>query len=269
MPLTLTSVTHGNTCQGHRVNIDDYSLLVEYIAHVTTGSFLHVERIINDLQSAGPNHIPTAAKQARERLGVPGNDTQRYHRDGWVFQIISWIAAHISKPGEYLSAAPHCRMADKGFDGILIPIGSSEETVEAIIICEDKATENPRTTVTGKVWPEIVSLEKGERDAEIISEVTNLLRRRLDDESVEKAIQGIYLDESRQYRVCITLPTSCATNSTRESVFVGYDEKAPGDINKRYADSLELDNLRDWMDQLCQDCIVMIDKTHVPIEGGE
>jgi len=258
MPITLTPVSHEGVCIGNRWQIADYDKLVSMISRLAMGSYLHVERVINQLASAPPSVVPTAAEQARRRLSAPTNEPQRYHRDGWIFLMISWIAAQVAEPRGYLAAPPHCRVADKGFDCILIPTTEIDTRVESVILCEDKATDNPRNLVTQQIWPEIVTLEGGGRDAELISEVTTLLRGRVSDEDVERITQGIYWDKSRHYRVSLTLPTSCSNNSEREAVFNDYDVMAPGTIERRRAESLELANLRTWMDQVAADCLAHI-----------
>jgi hypothetical protein len=97
-----------------------------------------------------------------------------WQRDGWLFQVISWIAANIQDPGT-LKSPPHIIHADKGFDGLHLCLDASNENVVSVIVCEEKATDGPRGKITSQVWPEFQSLDAGARDNELVSETTTLL----------------------------------------------------------------------------------------------
>lgn len=54
-----------------------------------------------------------------------------WHRDGWMFQVISWIAAHLQNP-EDLIAPPHMIHAHKGFDGIHVRVDRPHRRCETV-----------------------------------------------------------------------------------------------------------------------------------------
>ena len=81
-------------------------------------------------------------------------DTRIEHRDGLLFQHVSWVAAFMRLPNAK-ATPPHVRQADKGFDGVLVEVNPAQAGLSRIVLCEDKASVNPRSLVTGSVWPEI------------------------------------------------------------------------------------------------------------------
>ncbi len=97
-----------------------------------------------------------------------------WHRDGWIFQTISWIAAHRTEKGVVVRA-PHAIPAHKGFDGMQLRLDEAGKAVTAMVIFEDKATDDPRKTLRTKVWAGIRALEAGQRMPELVQETTSIL----------------------------------------------------------------------------------------------
>ena len=101
-------------------------------------------------------------------------ETRIEHRDGLLFQHISWIAAYMRLPNAK-ATPPHVRQADKGFDGVLLEIDPSQTALSRIVLCEDKASINPRSLVTGSIWPEIKLIQADAKDREILAALTAIL----------------------------------------------------------------------------------------------
>jgi len=95
MPLTLAPVSHGTLCHGSRWIIADEEDLTSTVARLALGQARHVAAIL-----AGIDKMPPAIKLLTVPTGKPP-----YHRDGWVFQAISWIAAHRGATGTVIRAA--------------------------------------------------------------------------------------------------------------------------------------------------------------------
>ena len=76
-----------------------------------------------------------------------------------------------------LIRAPHMILAHKGFDGLQLEVDAATGVVTAAVIFEDKATSNPRQTITNDVWPEFKLLEEGDRENVLTADVSSLLRR--------------------------------------------------------------------------------------------
>jgi hypothetical protein len=157
MPLTLTPVSHGALCHGSRWVIENENDLAAKVGLLALGQSRHVAAILTSIDKTQPATRADAAKGAIKLLTVPAGKPP-YHRDGWVFQAISWIAAHREEAGAVVRA-PHMIHAQKGFDGFQLKFDDTREAITAVIIFEDKATENPRGKISGDVWKGIRELE--------------------------------------------------------------------------------------------------------------
>ncbi|MDR6398519.1 hypothetical protein [Herbaspirillum seropedicae] len=261
MPLTLRSVDHGDLCHGSRWTISDEDELARKVAYLALGHTRHVVKILSGLGVAkAPTIRDDAAKSASKLLTVPrGKDP--WHRDGWIFQAISWIAAHRKEKGAIVRA-PHAILAHKGFDGIQLRLDADGESVVAVVIFEDKATDNPRATVRDDVWDGIRKLEQGERIPELIQETGALLEAHQTSFSnldIDDAVEAIIWESARSYRVAITVSDTDDSDDGREKLFKGFDDVAPGDRNRRQAETLSLPDLRPWMEQFAGKAIVHIE----------
>lgn len=253
MPLSLRAYDDAPLCFGHTWTIIDEDLLAYLVARLVLGQWLHVAAI---LESGNPP-APSVSAQALERLtrkltvADGGAAALRWHRDGWVFQLISWIAARKGASGHVLVRPPQQRKADKGFDGLIIELSPSSGDGAILTICEDKATDNARNTITSKVWPEITMLENGDRDEELVNEVSAMLDKRLSESEVLVAVEQLQWKGTKRYRVCVTVDQPHDQQPRRASLFGGYDSRATGAHVRRRGETLWLADLRSWMDAFC------------------
>jgi hypothetical protein len=158
MPLNLTAVTHGELCHGSRWEIADEDDLARKIALLALGQYRHVAAILAGIDKQNPATRAGAAAGAIALVTVPQGQ-ESYHRDGWIFQAISWIAAHRGETGTVVRA-PHTIAAHKGFDGMQVRLDADGAAATAVVIFEDKATTSPRPTIRGDVWKGISRLLK-------------------------------------------------------------------------------------------------------------
>ncbi|PPD47988.1 MAG: hypothetical protein CTY16_06290 [Methylobacter sp.] len=267
MPINLTPFNHNPLCYGYTWTINDECRLAEQIAYIALGQSSHVQKIL-----AAANftpRIPTAnAANAAIRLLTVNDGDDPWHRDGWIFQAMSWIAANKAMPNG-LIAKPHMIHAQKGFDGIQLKLDNAKNVVAAIIF-EDKATENPRKIIREDVLPGFSIFESGERENELTAEIISILQTQHDIDE-DAAIETIIWKNIRHYRVSITIgDTHAKNNASHKSLFNDYDTfikgSLPIDIEKRRAETFYVNNLRDWMEQLAQKAIASIQSkvvTHV------
>lgn len=260
MPLTLRSVTHEKLCHGSRWVISNEDDLACKVAYLALGQSRHVAKILSHLDPAAPQTRADAARGAINLLTVPQN-VDPYHRDGWIFQAISWIAAYKNEGGAIVRA-PHSILAHKGFDGMQLKLDVNNEKVISVLIFEDKATENDRSTIREDVWAGIRALESGERIPELIQETgallaANQLRFRTLD--IDAAIETIAWDDVRSYRVAITVDAKRENDKKRMALFKGFDTVAPGALSRRQAETMYIPELRKWMDQFANKAIKQIE----------
>ncbi|WP_423186933.1 hypothetical protein ACO1PK_01555 [Alishewanella sp. d11] len=253
-PITLTSFTSGTLCQGHVWQITNEDLLVDLVANLLMGKQLHVEKILASASARPPRHRENVINDAIQKLTLDGSDTP-YHRDGLLFQMFSWIAAHTVKCEGSIIKAPHLVPAHKGFDGLQITV--KDGLVKDVVIFEDKATDNPRDTIREQVWPEFKEFNAGRRESELQQEVTTLLSMKLDAvHDLEEAIETIFWEQSRKFRVAITADKSHLNDEGKARLFKGYDKIiSNGTVDFRKAELVHISNLRTWMQQFSEKTI--------------
>lgn len=248
MTLAIASIDHGDLCHGWAWTVEDEDVLAERVARIVLGQYRHVAKILEGVGVPGPIANAEQAKSAIKQLTL-GDGEEPWQRDGWIFQAISWIAAH-QAPSASLTRAPHIRKSDKGFDGLQLQLNEDGTAITAVIVFEDKATDNARDTIRDDVWPGIVKLEKGERLNELTHEVSAMLdARALADPGfdIDSAIANTLWHEARCYRISITIGDTHSSDAARANLFKGFDDSAPGTVARRRADTIYLPALRNWM----------------------
>lgn len=164
-----------------------------------------------------------------------------FHRDGFLFQLIMWLAAHLDLDDGDLVALPHTQASAKGQDSLIIH--RADEAVIALSICEDKATKNPRSVVRDDVWPEIKDYEAGGRRDELRSSIIATLGSSgMKQEEAISLVRRISWEGRRRYRVRITLE-----KERRKGLFKGFDTLVPGLVDRRRGETVQIPELRGWM----------------------
>jgi len=141
--------------------------------------------------------------------------------------------------------------AQKGLDGLEIMLDPTGN-VMAAVITEDKATINPRKTVSKKVWPEIVEFEAGAGVSRMTQAATGILLAAQHPDPSE-AVKKIAWRNARRYRVTIT--TTRNSNASRKSLFKGYPSVAPGGKERRRGEIFLKKDMRNWMAALAAKAI--------------
>lgn len=239
-------------CNAYSWEITDEALLVNYLARLAVGQALAVARVLRALDpslSAAP--AETAIDAAIKRLEPPTNDQRRYRRDGWVFQMIAWLASWRNATGNDRVRAPQIRPAEHGVDGLILRLTDDATSVNSVTISEEKATDKPRKTITEKVWPEVGEYERGERDDQLVAEVAALLAQE-NPATASQVASAIHWHGNRWYRVAITV----AKAPKFSQLFKGYNKQVSGARDKRRGEVLHVTNLRTWMDTICAKMIV-------------
>jgi hypothetical protein len=258
--IQLIECNHDPVCCGFRWLIENEDALAQLVAWTMQGHYRHAERVLKSLDAPVLPRRLTIQQQAIRRLNLPKSskkEVYRYHRDGLVFQHIAWIAAIIGGEQHIAASMPHLITAHKGFDAILVPLDGVGNALTGIIICEEKATINPRHQITQEVWPSIASIESGERDAEINAELSAILDR-YNVQNIDQILTEAHWLGHKTYRVSITIAAEHDANHARSALFDGFESKAPGEITRRRAETLMLTDLRNWMDAFCSKVVTHI-----------
>jgi hypothetical protein len=256
LPITFEKIGNEDRWTGCDWKIEDTDALARHLAKVALGQYRHVAKVLAATQAGDVVPFASAFEGARSLLISKQKDP--WHRDGWVFQVISWIAAHLNSEGE-LIAPPHMQHADNGFDGLHLHIDEETGKVCRAVLCEDKATTNSRNKVQSQVWPEFVSFEAGTRDHELVSRVTSLLETKPEVDP-DEAIAGVLWDDARSYRVAVTIGDEHNSEDGLNRLFKGYEDNVGGDVERRRAETLYVKDLRSWVDGVVEKALAVLDE---------
>lgn len=252
MPIHLTPFGTDHLWGGNTWSVPHDDELANWIARVAVGQAHHISAILHAAMPSGP--FPTNADAKADAIALltqAGADPS--HRDGWMFQVMSWLAAHKNTPGA-LIALPHLIHAEKGLDGLEILLDASHAVV-ATVIFEDKATKNSRKTIHRDVWPEFKKFEGGLGVNRMTQQAAGILAA-AKHSSPSEAVSKIVWKTSRRYRISITATKS--TLASRKKLFKGFETTVPGVIERRRAEVFVVDDLRTWMANLASKSIVQV-----------
>jgi hypothetical protein len=239
---------------GYTWEVMDEQLLAELIARVALGQARHVQHILSAIGSTQPIVIGDPWAAAIKMLTI-APDEDPWHRDGWMFQIMSWLSAHKAGPTSLINT-PQMIFAQKGFDGIQLDFDSSGSII-AVVIFEDKATDNPRETIRNEVWPEFEEYERGDDANVLVAEVTGLLEKRQNID-VDDVVRRVIWKDARHFRVSITIGNTHTTDAGKGRLFKEYDKKIPGDVKRRRGETFYVNDLRPWMSTLASKVLAHI-----------
>jgi len=259
--IRFTSISDSNIWLGVDWAITDEDKVAELVARVALGQSQHATKIISSLTPTPPSP-PETAKAGAIRLLTAKDLEKPYHRDGWLFQVLTWIAAHFHR-SQTLKSSPHMIPAHKGFDGLELRVNKDLTSVSSVIICEQEATKKPRNKITSQVWPEFGSLESGERDNELIAEVTTILAKN-GSINADEAVAAILWNQSRSFCVSVTVDDEHNSEAGRKALFGGYDKQIPnGNVERRAAETFYKPDMRVWMENFAQKAIKVVNDMDV------
>lgn len=237
------ALTNDKYCQGVSFSIKDDDSLARAIALVLVQEFTMAKAVLAGLSLEGDEPALDAGEIediVDRRLKPP----DIYHRDGFIFQLVMWLATHVDLEQGDLVSLPHSQASGKGQDSIVVH--RTDGAVAALSICEDKATENPRTTVREDVWPEIRAYEAGGRRDELRSSIIATLGLGgVPTDEATKLVRRIAWDGARRYRVRVTVQ-----GKRTSDLFKGFETLVTGDRDRRRGETVHVPELRSWMTQL-------------------
>ena len=258
MPLSFTPISVEGKWRGSTWTVRDEDQLAAVIARVAVGQSVVVERILRDTDCLPPD-MPSGGAQGARRLLTVTSEHSSVHRDGWMFQVISWAAVHLQQADlteKTLIRPPQMIHAQKGQDGLVIEY--ADDDIARVVICEDKATRFPRKQFRNQVLPDFARYETGARDNELIADVTSILARSK-IENADDIVRNILWDDQRAYRVAVTVPPDRTSIPAQKRLFKGYEKSVGGPVERRRVELLPLTFLRPWMNALADKALAIID----------
>lgn len=244
MPLKFIPHVVNKTFIGHKAVIINEDKLVQWVASTLMAKHNHILKII----SSSKDGSVTTAKDTVIQNIIKNilHAENNFHRDGLLFQHISWIFSVLRKGEKDIFKSPHCRVADKGQDLIAIHFDKNNN-VAGVSICEDKATINARDTIRNKVYPEFEDYELGNRDSELESEVLAMLEKQFDKDQANSIIENVFWENIKRYKINVTV-----NKEDPLKIFKGYDGCIPGKLERRTGNTIQIIGLRNWFDQFSQ-----------------
>lgn len=241
-------------------DISDEDLVAEYVGRIVLGHYAHVKRIINTLSTIKPsigNSDFDFAILKLKKDGKSENDIEK--RDGWIFQIISWLSLLIENKGKnFYCQQPHDAPAQHGLDGVAVLLDKNL-VLETIVISEDKCTENHRVVIP-KIWVEFDEFEKGVHNNQLINRISALIESLNEGDVLEANKNDIYKKELWRYRVGINRNDTYQKTEKRKKLFKGYDVCVTGvKPHRRYASTILQGDVREWMEQFCEKVIQFLE----------
>lgn len=247
------------SCIDQGYEIIDEDTLAQYVAWLLVGQSRHLIKIIEQLGNVAKTvNLETVHKAtiiSNLTLDEKSPKNERYKRDGWIFQMISWLVVYFKlRDKKFKMAHPHDQPSMHGIDGLAIVVEDGH--IKNIIVTEDKCTGNPRTKITSEVFPEFIDFEQGKKDTSLLNNVGTLLELLGDD--YDDAHNEITNKEIRQYRIGITRKERHNDDDGRKKLFAKYEDVVNGDIERRTASSTYIAELRNWMDSFSEKIIQKI-----------
>lgn len=204
---------------------------------------------VNLLQSGTYEEKEAAKKRIR---------TSILHRDGLLFQHISWVASRQAHPHGYMTS-PHVRQADKGFDGFIIELGDSGQEIIRIVLCEDKASKSPRSLISSSVWSEIETILCGDRDDEILADLVTLLKG-VPNIDAEAAVDEIFWEGARNFRVAVATGEDQRKAGNFQHLIAGFEAVAGGALESRTAGVLAFKDVRKGLALLANEVAAKVEE---------
>jgi hypothetical protein len=243
VPLEINDWPAAPECLGTQWTVLNENQLANLVAVVLLGRARHAARVI---QGAELRHLPVGAlkQRLRAQLEVPA-DEQPYHRDGLLFEIICWVAAHQSSVAGELIADPHLVATHQGMDGLKIAVSPAGLLTRATIY-EQKCTTNPRATFRGAILPAFREYLDQKRDNQLTQTANALLAQLQLTEEQERLVYH-QLVVSRPFNFCanVTVEPGQYLKDDCITLFADYSDLTPN-IAERHGNTLPLDDVRVW-----------------------
>jgi hypothetical protein len=267
LPLNVTTVNVDADCEGERWDVHSEEYLTKVIAIVAIGQAKHAAEIIRTLIPAEPVfkniNVFTAA---RDQLQINGsNDTQRvssmWSRDGFIFEVISWIAIQKTSPQNSLMKTPHIKSTTQGLDGLLLEIANVPPEIMRATICEDKCSQNPRKIFRDKVLASFKNHHAGKRAPELVAEAASLLEKlQLNGTEASKAASRVLDIGIRRYRAALAIEEECDSIEKRKKLFKNFAKLDKITQSQRLAATFVVKGtLREYFNRLATAAIRLLD----------
>ena len=258
MPISNSTVDVSDHCVGDRWEINDEDELANLVALVTKAQAIHAQNILAGIES-DPIEFDEIQKQqikqaAIDALTVPKDEhgeeirsTAKWHRDGILFEAISWIVARKQYP-EAIIRDPHISPTTQGLDGLMIELSPDMEEVLSTIIFEDKCVEDPAYTFKYDTLPALLRFHIDSR--KVLESVSTILQTVLPAAKRPSMAAKAISSTIRGYRASFPISPSMDDAAGRTNIFNRYDEITGLAKERRIGGMfLATEDIRGWFQQ--------------------
>ena len=264
--LGIAEVDINEHCTGSRWTAVDLDLLARIIAIIAMGQATHAAQIINELLPGEPAINDEAlTADAKQALSISGKtdkerDVSRYHRDGLIFEAISWASAQQATNSKALLRDPHVKSTTQGLDGLMIELEGKHSEIRRVTIFEDKCSEDPRRVFRTEIMPAFLAYHQKLRANELLAAAAALLGKAgVRGTKASQAAARVLDKEYRAYRGCLAITPEDDSQERRDRLFKGYEKLGGITASQRVGGVLVTANdLRAWFDQLANLAIAYI-----------
>jgi len=251
MPLNIVDHPAAPECGGKQWSVVDEDQLADLCALVLVGRARHVRSILNGTQKHAAIASAELKAQLQAQLIVESN-TAIWHRDGLLFEIITWIVACKSAAPTDAVSDPHLRSTQQGIDTIRISFDDQGKSVTRAIIHEQKCTDNARDEFRDNVIPAFRAWIEGKRDNQLAQVTMGLLDRfNLTDEQRVQIYDKLLQERPLAFQASLTVAPSPYQQAKCVKLFKGYSELTPN-IHDRLGDTFPLAEIRPWFAEFAQ-----------------
>lgn len=244
--------------QGQIWSVKDLDKLAKLIAVIALGQAQHAARIIQELEPYGPAISDVDLYiGAKGQMRIRGDtkkkrEVSRYHRDGFLFECISWLTARQQASPRTYFKDPHISSTTQGLDGLSIEMHQEEQRVVGVTVFEDKCTRFPRQKFQQEIMVTFTEHHEGKRSPDLIANAVSLIKDSgLNGTDATNAAAKVLDKQFRTYRAALTVDKTITTTKKRKHLFKGYDELANITKDQRVGATFVVDgDLRDYFQNL-------------------
>lgn len=247
MTLTILPTATVPQCLGTVWTVADVDALAEVCAQIMIGRALHAAMILDGSHPVGTPPIIRAALKEKLRLELhPTTNPKAWHRDGLLFEIISWVAARLTATSNEAISDPHLKATNQGTDCVKVTIDPASRTLARATIYEYKCTTNWRQLFSQDVLAAFREYVSGERDNKLAqAAITLLTELGFTRDERNAAYDELVQARPLSFQASLTVEPSGFSADERLKLFAGYDAIV-GDIATRGGNTMPLDNVRGW-----------------------
>jgi hypothetical protein len=269
------SVVVDDNVTGFVWSVPDVAVVARLIAIVLLGQAQHAARIIAALEPAVPAFVHgVLIADAKRQMMIRGEDEEtrqahRAHRDGFLFECLSWIAARQEATDRTFLKDPHIDATSHGLDGLIVELHPTDSVVRRATICEDKCTTRPRRLFREQVMATFAEHHANKRARDLVANAAAIIRETGIDGTAAVVAAAAVLEASvRCYRAALTTPV--LTEPRRQRLFRGYDDLGGITQAQRVGAMFEIDgDLREWFEALADEVLASLDELEAELDAAD